>query len=121
MNTPTAQTPSDPSKQPSPLSSPSAPYEAVLAKAFDKLSFQVFVFLLAYMILVIGLAVFAPQLATELRTLIYVLPVLGVGAYVWQRRRSNARDAREHGIDVKAGVVTGEVSATGVKVPKASG
>jgi hypothetical protein len=118
MNAQTGQDqPSDsPDPSPQPISSvPSAPYETVLIKAFDKLTSQVFIFLLAYLILVIGIGVLAPQLTTEVRTLLYVLPVLGIGAYLWQQQRSLASKAKHHGIDVKAGIVTGEARVTGVR------
>jgi hypothetical protein len=93
---------------------PSAPYETVLIKAFDKLTSQVFIFLLAYLILVIGLAVFAPQLVAEVRTILYALPVLGIGAYLWQQHRTLAGQAKRHGINVKAGITTGDARVTGV-------
>jgi hypothetical protein len=98
----------------------SAPYETVLIKAFDKLTSQIFIFLLAYLILVIGMAVLAPQLTTQVRTLLNLLPVLGIGAYAWQKRKSIAGEARRHGIDVKAGIVTGGAQVIGVQSASAS-
>lgn len=110
-----------PKSSPEPnISMPSAPYEYVLIKAFDKLTSQVFIFLLAYLILVIGLAVFAPQLTNEVRTILYVLPVLGIGAYLWQQQRSLASQAKRHGINVMAGITTGEARVTGVRLASGS-
>ena len=94
---------------------PAPPYESILIKAFDKLTSQVFIFLLAYVILVIGLGVLAPAMAREVGALLYVLPLVGVGGYIWQRRRSLTREARQQGIHVKAGMVTGEARLTGVR------
>jgi hypothetical protein len=93
----------------------SAPYQTVLIKAFDKLTSQIFIFLLAYLILVIGIAVLAPQLTNQVRTLLYLLPVLGIGAYAWQQRESIAGEARRHGINVRAGIVTGGAQVIGVR------
>jgi len=118
MNTQTGQNqPSGSSKLfPKPSTSAlSAPYETVLIKAFNKLTSQVFIFLLAYLILVIGLAVLAPQLTSQVRTLLYLLPILGIGAYLWQQQRSLAGKAKRRGIDVKAGVVMGSAQVTGVR------
>jgi hypothetical protein len=96
---------------------PSAPYEAVLIKAFNRLTSEVFIFLLAYLILIIGLAVLAPGLTSEVRTLLYILPVLGIGAYSWQKRRALAGQAKLQGIDVWAGIVTGEAKVRGFQAP----
>jgi hypothetical protein len=85
-----------------------APYEVPLTKAFDKLTSQIFLFLLAYVILLIGLAVFGSSLVATLRNLLYILPVLGVIAYLWQQQRAIAKDGKGRGIDVKAGKVTGD-------------
>src|SRR5687767_2395358 len=98
-----------------PGTGPAAPYEPVLIKAFDKLTSQVFIFLLAYLILVIGLGVLAPDITSQLSTLLYVLPMVGISSYVWQRRRSLAREARQQGISVKAGIVTGEAQVAGIR------
>ncbi len=94
-----------------------APYEAVLIRAFNQLTSQVLIFLLAYLILVIGLAVLAPALTSEVRTLLYILPVLGIGAYAWQKRRSLSSRAKQQGIDVRAGIVTGAGIVRGVQAP----
>lgn len=84
-----------------------APYEVPLTKAFDKLTSQIFLFLLAYLILLIGLAVFGSSLVVTLRSLLYILPILGVVAYLWQQQRTIVKDGKDRGIDVKAGKVTG--------------
>lgn len=91
-----------------------APYEVPLTKAFDKLTSQIFLFLLAYVILLIGLAVFGSSLAVTLRSLLYILPILGVGAYLWQHQRAIVKDGKDRGIDVKAGKITGQARIGGV-------
>src|SRR5437868_7186506 len=91
-----------------------APYEVPLTKAFDKLTSQIFLFLLAYVILLIGLAVFGSSLAVTLRSLLYILPILGVGAYLWQHQRAIVKDGKDRGIDVKAGKITGQARVGGV-------
>src|SRR5437016_2686080 len=91
---------------------PAAPYEVPLTRAFDKLTSQIFLFLLAYVILLIGLAVFGSQLADTLRNLFYVIPVLGVLAYVWLRQRKIVQVAKNNGIDVRAGIVSGSARVT---------
>src|SRR5215470_16459936 len=85
----------------------SAPFEAPLTKAFDKLTSEIFIFLLAYVILLIGLAIFGSELANTLRNLLYLIPVLGVMAYVWLQQRKIVNVAKEQGINVKAGIVGG--------------
>lgn len=84
----------------------SAPYEAPLTKAFDKLTSQVFIFLLAYVILLIGLAVFGSEMATTLRNLFYIIPILGVVAYLWLRQSEIAKKASKQGIDISSGIVS---------------
>lgn len=84
-----------------------APYEVPLSKAFDKLTSEVFIFLLAYVILIIGLAVFGESLANTLKTLLYIIPVLGVAAYVWQNQKTIRNKAGKSGIDVRAWMVKG--------------
>ncbi len=97
-----------------PSVSRNAPYEVPLTKAFDKLTSQIFLFLLAYVILLIGLAVFGSSLVVTLRTLLYILPVLGVIAYLWQQQRAIEKDGKNRGIDVKAGKITGQARIGGV-------
>src|SRR5436305_7829631 len=75
-----------------------APYEVPLTKAFDKLTSQIFLFLLAYVILLIGLAVFGSNLAVTLRSLFYILPILGIAAYLWQQQRAIVKDGKDRGI-----------------------
>ncbi len=84
----------------------SAPYEVPLTKAFDKLTSQIFIFLLAYVILLIGLAVFGENLANSIKVLLYMIPILGVAAYVWQNQKKIRGQARKSGIDVSAWRVT---------------
>jgi len=91
-----------------------APYEVPLTKAFDKLTSQIFLFLLAYVILLIGLAVFGSGLAVTLRSLFYIVPILGVAAYVWQHHSAIVKDGKDRGIDVKAGKVLGHAHVGGV-------
>lgn len=64
-----------------------APYEEALSKGIEKLTSEIFIFLLCYTILLIGMAVLGTKLPTELRTLLYILPVLGIGPYLWLRRQ----------------------------------
>src|SRR5438876_1425239 len=96
------------SEQSSHVVSRNVPYEVPLTRAFDKLTSQIFIFLLAYVILLIGLAVFGSGLIVTLRSLLYILPVLGVIAYLWQQRKTIRRDGEDRGIDVKAGKITGQ-------------
>ena len=99
----------------SPNSNQMAPYAAVLAKAFDKLTSQVLIFLLAYVILLIGVAVFGSQLTTTMRNLLYVIPLLGVVGFVLEKRRKIVKNGREKGIDVRARKVSGSASVIGVR------
>jgi hypothetical protein len=93
----------------------SAPYEAVLMRALDKLTSQVFIFLLAYTMLLIGLAVFGAEVAAWLRNLLYIIPILGVLTYVLLRQRRLARKAAANGVQVRAGVVRDSAYVAGIR------
>lgn len=105
----------------SPASGSSAPYEAALTKAFEKftsVTSEIFIFLLAYVILLIGVAVFGSKIANTLRNLLYIIPVLGVMAYVWLQQKGTVKEAQEKGIDVKAWFVRDSAQITGVRGAK---
>jgi hypothetical protein len=91
------------------------PYASALNTALRKLTNEVLVFLIAYTILLIGLATLGTALATELRTLLYVIPVLGVLAYMWQQKRKVTRHARDAGVDVRSGVALDGARVVGVR------
>jgi len=82
----------------------------------SKAAWANFISLLAYMILLIGRAALGSEIPPELRTLLYLIPVLGVAAYVWMKRwrvtRSTQRD-----VDVRAGVTTGGATVLGESGP----
>jgi len=99
---------------PATTGSQTAPYEVPLTKAFDKLTSEIFLFLLAYVILLIGLAVFGSSLIVPLRTLLYIVPILGVAAYLWQQQGTIVKDGKNQGIDVKAGKVLDDAHVSGV-------
>lgn len=84
------------------VTSSSVPYETALAKAFDKLTSEIFVFLLAYMILIIGLATLGQGIPDGLRGLLYIIPILGILAYGWSRKRTVTQDPGASGINVRA-------------------
>lgn len=83
------------------------PYEKALNVAFQKLTDQILLFLLAYVILLIGLSVFASGIADKLRVLFYMIPILGVAAYVWTRRRGLSRKMRGRDVGVRSGIAIG--------------
>lgn len=91
------------------------PYEASLTKAFDKLTSQVLIFLLAYVILLIGLAAFGSDLPNTLHSLLHIIPVLGVGAYVWSQQRNIAQEAVAKGLDIKGGIIRDSAKLTGAR------
>lgn len=66
----------------------------------------------------IGLAVFGPQLADSLRNLLYIIPVVGVMAYLWLQQQGIVKDGKEQGIDVKTGIVTGSAQVIGIEGAK---
>lgn len=78
------------------------PYETALNKAFDKLTSEIFVFLLAYMILVIALVTLRASIPDGVRALLYVIPILGVTGYAWLRKRTVIREPQAGGVSVKA-------------------
>jgi hypothetical protein len=102
------------------LVSTATPYEGALIKAFDRLTSEIFIFLLAYFILIVGLSFLNVRMTDTLRNLLYIIPILGVVAYLWVRQHELVRDAKEHGVDVKEGVrvdvgtVSGEADIAGV-------
>jgi len=79
------------------------PYEAALGMAFQKLSSQILIFLLAYVILIIGMEVFAGEAAAQLRVLLYLIPILGACAYVLLEKRK----VKSNGISAAAGYASG--------------
>jgi hypothetical protein len=94
---------------------PSAtPYEHVIVRAFDKLTSEIFVFLLAYVALVVGFAWLAPTGSESFAVLLHVLPVAGIAAYVWLQSAGLARQATANGVDVWSGVATGSARVTGI-------
>jgi len=70
-----------------------APFEEALKIALNRLTSEVFIFLLAYTILLIGIAIFGSGLTTQLRTLFYIIPILGITAYMWLRRPAIVKKA----------------------------
>jgi hypothetical protein len=98
-------------EQPKPEPQAGAPYEGALNIALNKLTSEVLLFLLAYTILLIGMAVFGSGLAIELRTLLYVIPILGVVAYAWLQKR--AIEKRKAGGNV---IVESAVARKGAEV-----
>jgi hypothetical protein len=83
------------------------PYEAALNTAVKNLTDQILIFLLAYTILLIGVAVFGSGLAIELRTLLYIIPILGVVAYVWLKRGGAEKESRRD-VRVRSSFATGQ-------------
>ena len=59
-------------------------------------------------------------MANNLRSLLYIIPALGVLAYIWLRQQEIVKNAKTIGIDVKAGLVSGSASVVGVRGAKAS-
>ncbi len=59
------------------------PFEQALTEGFKKLTNEVFLFLLCYMIIMVGLEVTAKGLIEKIRPLVYIIPLGGVAAYVW--------------------------------------
>jgi hypothetical protein len=78
------------------------PYEVALNKALDKLTSEILIFLLAYMILVIALVMLRGSIPDGLRVLLYVIPILGFVGYAWLRKRTVIREPRSSGVSVKA-------------------
>lgn len=90
------------------------PYEHLLVRAFDKLSSEIFVFLLAYVMVLIGFAVVAPAVSASFSLLLHVLPIVGVAAYVWLRSAGLAKQATANGVDIWSGIAIGSARVTGV-------
>lgn len=81
------------------------PYEASFSKGLEKLTDQILVFLLLYMILLIGLDLFAKGIVEKYRPLLYIIPIGGVISYAWRQKKNavkNKNDIRQGTkIDVK--------------------
>jgi hypothetical protein len=84
----------------------SPPYEAVVNTAVKKLTDEILLFLLAYTILLIGVALFGSNLTATMRTLLYLIPLLGVAAHVWMRRPGAGRAAGRH-VRVRSAIAAG--------------
>jgi len=89
------------------------PYEHALLKAFDKLTSEIFIFLLAYLILVVGVAWLVPTMSSSLQVLLHVLPVLGIAGYLWLHSGSLVKTAESHGVEVRSGLALGSARVAG--------
>ena len=89
-----------------------APYETALNKALDKLHSEVLIFLLAYLILLIGLSVYGTAISTTLRNLLYIIPILGVLAYSWSKKRTAIKKS---GVNVAAGIARSGAYVGGIR------
>jgi hypothetical protein len=90
-----------------------------LTLAIQKLTSEVFIFLIAYVILLIGVGVFAPQFEKDYRVLFYAIPVVGIVGEFLLRKGPITRKSREESVRqvrVHAGFTTG-----GSQVDGASG
>jgi hypothetical protein len=94
-----------------------APYETALNSAFNKLTSEIFVFLLAYTILLIALTALARNIPPMLRLLLFVIPVLGIIAYGWLKKRAAVRNPHAQGVRVRAGIVGSKGYVGGVRGP----
>jgi hypothetical protein len=90
-------------------------FVGVLSKTVDKLTSQIFLFLIAYAILLVCGAIWAPSMPVELRAAFCGLPALGLAAYVFFERRKLSKVAESHGIKVQSGIATDEALIIGVK------
>ena len=90
-----------------------APYERVLSKAFDKLTSEILIFLLAYTILLVVLVWIGHNLNTWLLTLFYIIPILGLITYVWLKKRDITRREQEREVRVKVRRAEGEAYVGG--------
>jgi hypothetical protein len=97
------------------------PYEATLNTALNKLTNEIFIFLLAYLMLLIGLSVFGSSLVAELRTLLYIIPILGVMAYVRLRRRNLSQKEHRYNVQVRSGIAAEESYVGGERDPTQGG
>ena len=66
-------------------SSSNAPYERVLSKAFEKLTSEVLIFLLAYTVLLVVLVLIGHDLSAWFLTLFYVIPILAANRAEFRR------------------------------------
>ena len=104
-------------EQPKPGPQTNAPYERALNIALNKLTSEVLLFLLAYTILLIGITVFGSGLPTELRTLFYIIPILGVVAYVWLQKRNIVKREAAGNVRVGSSVARRGAEVIGVRGP----
>lgn len=110
--------PSDqPTNAPSFPGGPALPYQVALNKAFDKLTSEVLIFLLAYTILVVAVLFLREHIPHTFAILLYLIPLLGILAYGWLRKKTIVRDPAAAGIRVRALLVGGKGQVFGVKGP----
>ena len=96
------------------------PYADALNLAFKKLTSEVFIFLLAYVILLIGMGVFAQQAEKSTRYLLYAIPVVGIAGELLLRKGPIVRKAGEEAarqVRVKAGRTTRGSKVIGASAP----
>jgi hypothetical protein len=92
-----------------------APFSGVLAKTVDKLTSQIFLFVIAYVMVVAALAYWGVEVPVELRTAVCLLPGLAIAAYVYLERSKIRQTVQAHGIDVRARIATSGAQVTGVR------
>jgi hypothetical protein len=77
-----------------PRSGPSVLPIELLSQALQRLTSEVLIYLLAYAVLVVSLAIWGGSVNSATRNILYILPPLGVVAYLYeQRRRVKSRRA----------------------------
>jgi hypothetical protein len=86
-----------------------APYENVLNTAFSKLTSQILVFLLAYMVLLVVLVWIGPTLSIPFIGLFYIIPILAMISYIWVKRQGIvAKPQESRNVNVKVRKAEGE-------------
>lgn len=97
-----------------PGSGPSALPIEFLSQALQRLTSEVLIYLLAYAVLVASLIIWGKPVNPALRNILYILPPLGVAAYLFQQRR-RIKSNRPPRVVVRALLTWGKGSVIGIR------
>jgi hypothetical protein len=92
-----------------------SPLIDALGKAVAKLTSQIFIFLIAYLILAAFLTLSTSQIPAEIRIALLVIPILGLLVYASLKRRKILTQTRDLDVQVRAGIATGAATVAGVR------
>jgi hypothetical protein len=94
-------------------------YDSAVKRALEKLTSEIFIFIIGYTALLAALIATGTRIPNRLEQLIVLLPLVGIVAYAWLRKRTVIRDPSARGVRLKALFVK-DSTIVGVQGPGAA-